>query len=62
MRRMSRDPTAALPSESAKGVSRVEMGELPIRRVERSAPCLKDSSLMFHGSTDPLPMCPRRPN
>ena len=34
MRRMSRDPTAALPSESVKGISREEMSELPIRRYE----------------------------
>ena len=34
MQRMSRDPTAALPSESAKAISRVEMGALPIRRYE----------------------------
>ncbi len=34
MRRMSRYPTAAPPSESVKRISREEMGELPIRRWE----------------------------
>ena len=34
MRRMSRDPTAALSSESAREISPVEMGALPIRRYE----------------------------
>ena len=34
MRRMNRDPTAALSSETAKEISRVEMGALPIRRYE----------------------------
>jgi ribonuclease D len=36
MRRMSRDPTAALPSESVKRISREEMSELPIRRYDGS--------------------------
>ncbi len=36
MRRMSRDPTAAPPSESVKRISREEMSELPIRRYEGS--------------------------
>jgi len=36
MRRMSRDPTAAAPSESVKRISRQEMSELPIRRYEGS--------------------------
>jgi ribonuclease D len=34
MQRMSRDPAAAPPSESAKRISRAEMSELPIRRYE----------------------------
>jgi ribonuclease D len=36
MRRMSGDPTAALPTRSAKGISREQMIELPIRRYEGS--------------------------
>jgi ribonuclease D len=34
MRRMSRDPAAALPPETAQRISREEMIELPIRRYE----------------------------
>lgn len=34
MRRMSRDPTAALPPETAHRISREEMIELPVRRYE----------------------------
>ena len=37
MQRMSRDPTAAPPTESVKGISREEMIELPIRRYDGSA-------------------------
>ena len=36
MRRMSRDPAAALPPETARRISREEMIELPIRRYEGS--------------------------
>jgi ribonuclease D len=36
MQRMSRDPAAALPPESAQRISREEMSELPIRRYEGS--------------------------
>ena len=34
MQRMTRDPAAALPSETAREISRTEMGALPIRRYE----------------------------
>jgi len=36
MRRMSRDPAAALPPETARSISREAMSELPIRRYEGS--------------------------
>jgi ribonuclease D len=36
MRRMTRDPAAAPPSESVERISREEMNELPIRRYEGS--------------------------
>jgi ribonuclease D len=36
MRRMSRDPTAALPAETARRISREEVSDLPIRRYEGS--------------------------
>jgi ribonuclease D len=36
MRRMSRDPAAALPSETARRISREEVSDLPIRRYEGS--------------------------
>ena len=36
MRRMSRDPAAVLPPETARRISREEMSELPIQRYQGS--------------------------
>jgi ribonuclease D len=54
MRRMSRDPTAALPSESVDRISRVEMGELPIRRYEGTVQIVAGHPDLQHAMQDIL--------
>src|SRR5207249_2004653 len=54
MRRMSRDPTAASPSESVKRISREEMSELPIRRYEGSVHVVAGQPDLQHAMQDIL--------
>jgi ribonuclease D len=49
---MSRDPTTAPPSESAKWISREEMSELPIRRYEGSVYVVAGLSDLRHAMQD----------
>jgi ribonuclease D len=52
MRRMSRDPAAALPSESVERISREEMSELPIRRYEGLVHVVARHSDLQHAMQD----------
>jgi ribonuclease D len=51
---MSRDHTAAPPSESVKGISRQEMSELPIRRYEGSVHVVAGHPDLQHAMQDIL--------
>src|SRR5947208_9417407 len=54
IRRMSRDPTAAPPSESVMSISREEMSELPIRRYEGSVHVVAGHPDLQHALQDIL--------
>jgi ribonuclease D len=51
---MTRDPTAALPSEAVERISREEMNELPIRRYEGSVHVVARHSDLQHAMQDIL--------